>query len=189
MLADFGGDVGVAVLGQLVEPLDRVLRLDDLVGIAEGERVLRPPCADLLPPGLQRLLVGNDRARAPQPHHVLEHMRAIADDRQIDLDVLVDRGRVDVDVDLLRARREGVEPAGDAVVEARADAIIRSQSCIAQLASQVPCMPSMPSHCRSAAGKAPSPISVEVMGKPVSLTSSRNRSLAARPELTTPPPV
>ena len=30
---------------------------------------------------------------------------------------------------------------------------------------------------------------LEVMGKPVSLTSSRNRSLAARPELITPPPV
>ena len=30
--------------------------------------------------------------------------------------------------------------------------IIRSQSCIAQLASQVPCMPSMPSHCGSEAG-------------------------------------
>ena len=40
----------------------------------------------------------------------------------IDLDVLVDRGRIDIDVDLLRARRERVEPAGDAVVEARADA-------------------------------------------------------------------
>ena len=30
--------------------------------------------------------------------------------------------------------------------------IITSQSCIAQLASQVPCMPSMPSHCGSEAG-------------------------------------
>ena len=30
--------------------------------------------------------------------------------------------------------------------------IIRSQSCIAQFASQVPCMPSMPSHCGSEAG-------------------------------------
>ena len=49
-------------------------------------------------------------------------MRAVADDRHVDLDVLVDRGRIDVDVDLLRVRREGVEPAGDAVVEARADA-------------------------------------------------------------------
>ena len=48
-------------------------------------------------------------------------MRAIADDGEIGLDVLVDRGRVDVDVDLLRSRREGVEPAGDPIVEARAD--------------------------------------------------------------------
>jgi hypothetical protein len=31
VLADFGGDVGVAALGQLVEPLDRVLRLDDVL--------------------------------------------------------------------------------------------------------------------------------------------------------------
>ena len=67
--------------------------------------------------------------------------------------------------------------------------IIRSQSCIAQLASQVPCMPSMPSHCGSAAGKAPSPISVEVIGKPVSLTSSRSSALACGPELMMPPPV
>ena len=47
--------------------------------------------------------------------------------------------------------------------------IITSQSCIAMLASSVPCMPSMPIHCGSAAGNAPSPISVEVIGKPVSL--------------------
>ena len=46
----------------------------------------------------------------------------VADDRDVDADVLVDRGRVDVDVDLLAARREAVEPAGDAVVEAGADA-------------------------------------------------------------------
>ena len=49
-------------------------------------------------------------------------MRAIADDRDIDLDVLVDRRRVDIDVDLARAGRERVDAAGDAVVEARADA-------------------------------------------------------------------
>ena len=67
--------------------------------------------------------------------------------------------------------------------------IITSQSCIAQLASQVPCMPSMPSQCGSEAGKAPSPIRVEVIGKPVSLTSSRSKRLARGPELMTPPPV
>ena len=54
-------------------------------------------------------------------HHIFEHMRAVADDPQIDLDVLVDRRRIDVDVDFFRARREGVEPAGDPVVEARTD--------------------------------------------------------------------
>ena len=122
VLADFGGDVGVAVLGQLVEPLDRVLRLDDGVGVLVGERLARAPLVDLLPPVAERLLVGLRLGRAPQPQHVFEHMRAVADDRHVDLDVLVDRGRIDVDVDLLRVRRERVEPAGDAVVEARADA-------------------------------------------------------------------
>ena len=66
--------------------------------------------------------LGLMRARAPQPHHVLQHMRAVADDAEIDFDVLVDRGRIDVDVDLPRLRRKGVEAAGDAIVEARADA-------------------------------------------------------------------
>ena len=62
------------------------------------------------------------RARAPQPDHILQHMRAVADDAEIDFDVLVDRGWVDIDVDLPRLRREGVEAPGDAIVEARADA-------------------------------------------------------------------
>ena len=63
-----------------------------------------------------------DGTGAPQPHHVLQHMRTVADDRHVDVHVFVDRGRVDIDVDFLRARREGVDAAGDAVVEARADA-------------------------------------------------------------------
>ena len=122
VLADFGGDVGVAVLGQLVEPLDGVLRLDDVARLPVGERLARPPLVDLRPPHLQRLLVGVARLGAPQPHHVFQHMRAVADDRHVDMDVLVDRRRIDIDVDLLRAGREGVDAAGDAVVEARADA-------------------------------------------------------------------
>ena len=80
------------------------------------------PLVDLLPPRGERLLVRLLRLRAPDADHVLQHMRAVADDRDVDLDVLVDRRRVDVDVDLARAGRERVEPPGDAVVEARADA-------------------------------------------------------------------
>ena len=50
-------------------------------------------------------------------------------------------------------------------------------------------MPSMPSHCGSAAGKAPRPISVEVTGEPVSAASSRSSVEARGPALITPPPV
>ena len=50
-------------------------------------------------------------------------------------------------------------------------------------------MPSMPSHCLSEAGKAPSPISVEVIGKPVSLHQLAQKLARLGPELMTPPPV
>ena len=122
VLADLGGDVGVAVLGQLVEPLDGVLRLDDRRS-SSGRRATsaRATCRSASTSRRAPSCRARSSARATA-QHVLEHVRAVADDRHVDLDVLVDRGRIDVDVDLLRARREGVEPPGDAVVEARADA-------------------------------------------------------------------
>ena len=57
----------------------------------------------------------------PDLDHVLEHASAIADDGDVDADVLVDRGPVDVDVDLLGIGRKGREPAGHPVVEPGAD--------------------------------------------------------------------
>ena len=122
VLADLGGDVDVAASGQFVKPANGVLRLDDRIGVAKIERPARAPVVDRLPPLGERGRVGLQRVGAPQPHHVLEHVRAVADDAEVDLDVLVDRGRIDVDVDFLAVRREGVEATGDAVVEARADA-------------------------------------------------------------------
>ena len=44
----------------------------------------------------------------------------IADERDVDLDVLVDLGGIDLDVNLLRLGRVGRERAGDAIVEAHA---------------------------------------------------------------------
>jgi hypothetical protein len=46
----------------------------------------------------------------------------IAENADIGADILVDRGRVDVDVDLLRVGRERIKPPGDAVIKTRADA-------------------------------------------------------------------
>ena len=65
-------------------------------------------------------------------------------------------------------------------------ATIRSASSIAQLAAGCPCMPSIPSHCGSLAGNAPSAISVVVTGAPVRRASAV--SSAAASAWTTPPP-
>mgnify|MGYP002138703121 CR=1 FL=1 len=50
-----------------------------------------------------------------------EVVLSVADDGDVHAHGLVDGGGVDIDVDLLGARRESVRAAGDAVVEARAD--------------------------------------------------------------------
>ena len=121
MLADFGGDVGVAILGQLIEALHRILRLDGGRRRPIGQRLARAPMVDLLPPGAQSRVIGLVAFGAPDRDHVFEHMGAIAHDGQVDLHVLVDGRWINIDVDLLRTRREGVEATGDAVVEPRAD--------------------------------------------------------------------
>jgi hypothetical protein len=48
-------------------------------------------------------------------------MGAIADDGQVDANILVDRRGIDVDMDLARLGRERIDAAGDAVIEARPD--------------------------------------------------------------------
>ena len=48
-------------------------------------------------------------------------MGDIADNRDIDRHILVDGGRVDVDMDLLRIGRKSIQTAGNPVIEAGAD--------------------------------------------------------------------
>ena len=122
VLAHLGGDVDVVeVLGQLIEPLEGVLRLDDLGAFLILQAVPRPPLVDALPPFGQGLLVGRRLFGLPHLDHVLEHVPHIADDADLYRHVLVDRGRIDVDVDLPGAGREIGEPSGDAVIEPGAD--------------------------------------------------------------------
>ena len=54
-------------------------------------------------------------------HELLERLLEIADQADVDADVLVDLGRVDVDVDLLGVEGVGLEVARDAIVEAHAE--------------------------------------------------------------------
>ena len=98
--------------------------LISLVGRLVGEALLGAPAVDLLPPFLQaRRLFALYLARLPDAHHRRDApWPASATMRQVDADVLVDLRGVDVEMDLLRARREGVDAPGHAVVEARAQA-------------------------------------------------------------------
>src|SRR5690606_18412416 len=119
VLAHLGGDDRVVLAGQREQTLDRELRHDrPVLALGIGEAVARAPPSDSRLPlrEFERL------AATPGLDQLLEHGRAVADDAEVDRDHLVDRGAVDVDVDLLRTRRERVEPPGHAVVEPRADA-------------------------------------------------------------------
>jgi hypothetical protein len=71
----------------------------------------------------------------PQTHHVLQNVADIAENADIGVDILVDRRRVDVDVDLLRV---GENASSRPVMRSSKRApmqIMTSQSCIAMLAS------------------------------------------------------
>ena len=62
-------------------------------------------------------------------------MTDIADDRNVDPHVFVDRARVDIDVNLLGVRRKRIQAPGDPVIKPEPTAIITSQSCMDMLAS------------------------------------------------------
>ena len=79
-------------------------------------------------------------------------MGHVANDRDIDVDDLVDRGRVDVDMRLFGVRAEFVQTPVIRSSKRAPMLIIRSQSCIAMLASYSPCMPSIPSQLSPDAG-------------------------------------
>ncbi len=59
--------------------------------------------------------------RLDHVEQILQRLAQVRHDRGIGLDVLVDLGRIDVDVDLLRVDRVGLDVAGDAIVEPHAE--------------------------------------------------------------------
>ena len=90
-------------------------------GRAIGEALAGAPAVDLRPPVLQRRGVGPGAGASTTAIRSASTLAGVADDADVGAHHLADRRGVDVDVDLLRAGREGVQPAGDPVVEARAD--------------------------------------------------------------------
>ena len=123
VLADLGGDVDVAVLGQLVEPLDRVLRLDDVVRVA-GRRATcaRATCRSASTSRASAVLSGCCACCATA---AIMSSSTCAQSPTIGTStrtfLLIDDGSMSMWI-FFESGRERVEPAGDAVVEARADA-------------------------------------------------------------------
>ena len=122
VLADAGDDDRLA-LREVRDLLHDVLGLDQLVVPVVAERVLLQPLRQLAEPLLPRLPRRRGRLlpllRRASTSCASTGARRRRSGRH--LDVLRDRGRVDVDVDDLGVRRELVDLPGDAVVEPGAD--------------------------------------------------------------------
>src|SRR6266404_6744463 len=123
MLPDVGGDYAIA-LGEIVHLGNDVVRRDALTAIAVFvKRLILLPLEDLLMPFRPIGVAPADTLAAfDRGQHIDEHRLDVADNRDINLDVLGDRGRVDVYMD--DGFGFGCELgnlAGDAIVEARTD--------------------------------------------------------------------
>ena len=122
VLADVGGHVHVHVLGQLVELLDHGLRLDDFRIAVVLQAIAASPCADLVPPGLDRRRVRPLLARGKLAVHFLQNFPDVADDGHVHAHALGDRGGIDVDVDdLAFFLEEMLRVADHTVIETRTD--------------------------------------------------------------------
>ena len=81
------------------------------VVLPEPERVVLFPVPDCLVPRL----AGTSLFQAGK--HVGQHRLDIADNRHVHALVLPDLGRIDIDMDHLRSRGEGIDLTGDPVIE------------------------------------------------------------------------
>ena len=121
VLADVRGHVAVGAARQVPQRLDDMLRLDQLVRQLVAQAVALAPFGDLRPPGAERVGIRSLLGLADLRDQLLQHVLDIAHDRDVDLDALGDRRRIDVDMDdLALDRGEMLRVADHAVIEARA---------------------------------------------------------------------
>ena len=119
VLADFGGDVDVAAARRLEQPLDRVLRQDDIVVLLVGQRIARAPFRDLLPPGRISGFFASALNTCSRSPSTLPASPMIGMSTRMFL--LIEDGSISMWIFFEPGENASVAP-GDAVVEARADA-------------------------------------------------------------------
>ena len=122
MLPDLGRNDRVAArrLRRLVQVADGALRHDLGTGLYIIEAAAGAPSLDPRPPFGE---VGPDMAAGAKAiEDRLNCQTGISDDRQININSLVDRTAIDIDVDFFGLGRERIEASSHPVVEARAEA-------------------------------------------------------------------
>src|SRR5215469_10920677 len=89
VLTDFGRDVNVAVSGQRIQSLDRILRLDHAATVPVVlQAVAFAPLADPAPP-VAAVGAAVGTAARPDLEHCRHRLADIANDRKIDAYILV----------------------------------------------------------------------------------------------------
>ena len=100
VLTDFCRDVAIVLFGQFFKALQGVLRLDDLAVLLEVQAFHVAPFVDLIPPLGQAFFVGLATAGFPDVQQILKHMGNVAQNWDINVNNLVDRRRIDIDMRL-----------------------------------------------------------------------------------------
>ena len=122
VLSHVGGHDRVAVLCQLIDPVDQVLRLDQLIGlllIAQGVSGL--PLSQLIPPRLAQFFLVAVHRRTQHVVQFLQHAFTITHDGHVHVNVLANRRRINIDMDDLGTRTELGHLPGHAIIKPGAD--------------------------------------------------------------------
>ncbi len=118
MLANLSGHNSV-IVRQFTQLLNNKLRLYLSLGRLIGHRVRLLPPINLLTPGGQFIDQCLDFGFVFTQFldQFFQNVLKITDNRQIDPDILLDRGRVDIDMDNFCIRRKGCYLAGNPIVK------------------------------------------------------------------------
>ena len=121
MLANFRCNISIIIFRQRFKPLQRILRFDHLAicGIIKAANFA--PSINFRPPGFQGFGICFAPARLPNFEHILQNMRHIPKDRDIDMDHLVDRGGININMRFCRPGAKGIKPASDPVIKSCAN--------------------------------------------------------------------
>ena len=118
MLAHVGGQNRITIFGQVIEAVDEILRLHRLIGfLPVTQRMVAFPFVQLIPPRFPPFFLIAVHRGTQHAVQFLKHSFAIAHDGDIHVNVLSNRGGINVNVDDFGSRTKLGNLAGDAIIK------------------------------------------------------------------------